>query len=677
MMRPHAFVAMPYGRKPVTAEHSIDFDAVYTQILAPALERAGMEAFRADQERQAGDILVDMFQELLVADVVLADLTLPNPNVWYELGVRHALRQRGVVLVYGSGPGLEPTKAFDLYTVRKQRYALDAEGRPDPQRLDEAIEGLAEMVRETLRSATRRIVSPVYQLLPHLEQPQWKRLMLGGVNEFSERYGAWASRVELARQRRRPGDIMTLAEETPTRALAVEARRMAGDCLLRLECPSLALEQYEAALEIDPTDVAARQKEAICLGRLGRMEEARTHVQDLLRDAAHDAESASLGGRLGKQLWRARWRPRGDVGQVIEPAALQAAAAREDSLLADAIAPYRQAFEADPTHYYSGINALTLTLLRAHLGGPVAPEELRLLEGGVRWAVETARRRDPRSYWVRATQAELSLLLGDAAAVERDWRATTAAADGDWFALDASRQTLQMLRDLGLRSEFAELALRLVHEELDRVPAPARPRQTLLFSGHRIDEPDRRRPRFPPEMEAAVAQKIEEELIALDAGPQDLALCQAAAGGDLLFLEAALKRGVRCIVMLPFDEPEFIRRSMLPSAGGETWRRRWLDDVRPRLQPGDLRILPQDLGPTPDGVNAYERANRWLLNTALAAAGPERVRFLCLWDGRNGDGPGGTRHMLGVVERHTGQVRRIDPQTLVGWALASSQRPAA
>ena len=59
-----------------------------------------------------------MFQELLVADLVVADLTINNPNVWYELGVRHALRARGVVVVSG---GQVPT-AFDLYTDRKLRY---------------------------------------------------------------------------------------------------------------------------------------------------------------------------------------------------------------------------------------------------------------------------------------------------------------------------------------------------------------------------------------------------------------------------------------------------------------------------------------------------------------------------------------------------------------------------
>ncbi|MBM3393471.1 MAG: hypothetical protein FJY37_02275 [Betaproteobacteria bacterium] len=92
--KPHAFVAMPFGIKPGPDGTSIDFNRVYAEYIAPALAKAGLEAFRADGEIRAGDIRTDMFQELLVADLVIADLTTPNPNVWYELGVRHALRAR-------------------------------------------------------------------------------------------------------------------------------------------------------------------------------------------------------------------------------------------------------------------------------------------------------------------------------------------------------------------------------------------------------------------------------------------------------------------------------------------------------------------------------------------------------------------------------------------------------
>lgn len=85
---------MPFGVKKDSQGNEIDFNRVYAELIKPALEAAGMDVFRADEEERAGDIRTDMFQELLIADIVVADLTLDNPNVWYELGVRHALRQR-------------------------------------------------------------------------------------------------------------------------------------------------------------------------------------------------------------------------------------------------------------------------------------------------------------------------------------------------------------------------------------------------------------------------------------------------------------------------------------------------------------------------------------------------------------------------------------------------------
>src|SRR5690606_8098944 len=143
----------------------------------------------------------------------------------------------------------------------------------------------------------------------------------------------------------------------------------------------------------------------------------------------------------------------------------------------------------------------------------------------------------------------------------------------------------------------------------------------------------------------------------LGAGPEDLALCQAAAGGDLLFLEACERRGVRCEVMLPFAEPEFIQRSVLPSEGGEQWRERFYA-VRSKL-PQPPRIMADELGPVPEGVDPFERCNLWLLYTALARD-TDKVRAIALWNGGGGDGPGGTEHRCREVRRRTGRGTRLD-----------------
>lgn len=190
------------------------------------------------------------------------------------------------------------------------------------------------------------------------------------------------------------------------------------------------------------------------------------------------------------------------------------------------------------------------------------------------------------------------------------------------------------------------------------------PRLVLLFSGHRVDTPGRARPRFPAALVPRAAAAIGAALDALGAGTGDLALAQAAAGGDLLFSEACLARGVRLQWVLPLAEAEFISRSVRGCAGPEDWPARY-QALRARLADAPI-VMPAAPG------DAFVRANQWLLAHALAH-GPGRLRFICLWDGAAaGEGAGGTAHMVAEVRRHTARMTWIDTR-----ALGLSTGPAA
>ena len=225
---------------------------------------------------------------------------------------------------------------------------------------------------------------------------------------------------------------------------------------------------------------------------------------------------------------------------------------------------------------------------------------------------------------------------------------------------------LCLLPDLELRPAQTAAALDSIAHELACSMPSFQPRQVFLFSGHMIDAPDRASPRFPADKASIAAQHIAAALDAFGAGPGDLALAQGASGGDLLFLEACKARGLRLCLMLPFAEPEFIERSVLPVGDGASWCERYYN-LRAGL-PDAPRIMPAELDPLPrvghdETMNPYERCNLWLLNTALAW-GIDRVRFICLWDGAGGDGPGGTAHMYREVKRRSGTVTWLDTRTL-------------
>jgi len=185
------------------------------------------------------------------------------------------------------------------------------------------------------------------------------------------------------------------------------------------------------------------------------------------------------------------------------------------------------------------------------------------------------------------------------------------------------------------------------------------PRKAVLFSGHMIDAPGREKPRFPPDKEPVAAGAIASALADLDVGAGDLSICGGACGGDLLFAEAALARGARLELYIPFEEPTFLEKSV-DFAGGD-WRARFFGAKARAV----LHVAPLELGLLPEGEDPYERDNRWMLDSALRF-GADKVDFVCLWNGEGGDGPGGTKHMMEEVRQRGGRAQWLDTTKLWG-----------
>ncbi len=653
---------MPFGTKPDQDGNPVDFNRVYAELIKPALESAGLFAFRADEETRAGDIRVDMFQELLIADLVVVDLTIDNPNVWYELGVRHALRARGVVLISGG----QATKAFDVYTDRKLSYGI-RDGGPDPDSLESDRERLAEMITRTMKSWHGRKMSPVYKLIPNLLEPDWRTLRIGDLREFWDAYDDWEKRIAQARRRGRVGDMLVLADEAPVSAFRASAWIRAGKALRRIGHFRFALEQLNKGLEIEPTDTDGLREKGMCLQRLAvagesgyQLDMARTHYLSMLQQNDRDAETWALLGRVEKDAWIASWQmPDATPEQRIEDACY------EKPRLREAIGCYEKAFRSDPKHYYSGINAVALMHLYRHLTGDDRYDDtIATMSGAVRFATACEDEKEAQ-FWARASNGDLEVLGGTVDSTEEAYQEAVAINRDNWFALDSCRSQLLLLRELNFAPERVDAGVAVFDRAISRLPLPGRewePRRVFLFSGHMVDAADRETPRFPEGLVDAAGERITEVLTGLDAGPDDLALTQGACGGDLLFTEACQARDVQVSWQQPFLEPDFILRSVVRC--GEHWRQRYLD-ARQRLERPVL-AAPQLLGDPPPYAEtgyAYERCNLWLLYTALAW-GIEKVHFVCLWNGGGGDGPGGTAHMYEEVAKRTGQVHWIDTRKL-------------
>ena len=191
----------------------------------------------------------------------------------------------------------------------------------------------------------------------------------------------------------------------------------------------------------------------------------------------------------------------------------------------------------------------------------------------------------------------------------------------------------------------------------DRTNAP--PRNVLLFSGHMIDAPGREQPRFPPSKEPIAADAIAKLLDSADisAGSGDLAICGGACGGDLLFAEACLARGTGLELYIPFDEATFLAKSV--DFADANWR----DRFYAAKAKATLHVAPDELGPLASGDNPYERNNLRMLDAA-ARFGPDKAVFICLWNGKGGDGPGGAKHLMDEAAAKTKRIYWLDTRKL-------------
>jgi hypothetical protein len=156
-----AFIVRPFGVK-----DGIDFNEVEEKLIAPALKACGIEGRTTGEITRQGNIREDMFRLLVLSDIVIADVSIYNANVFYELGIRHGLQDRHTLLIRAEGT--KDKYPFDLQTDRYFVYDAAEPGKKLPAFLD--------ALRSTLASIGKD--SPVFQLLPRLKPHDRQALMV-------------------------------------------------------------------------------------------------------------------------------------------------------------------------------------------------------------------------------------------------------------------------------------------------------------------------------------------------------------------------------------------------------------------------------------------------------------------------------------------------------------------
>ncbi|MFN5997828.1 MAG: TRAFs-binding domain-containing protein [Paracoccaceae bacterium] len=416
--KPLCFILMPFGQKPDGRGGVIDFDAVYAELIKPATVAADLEPIRADEEQTGGVIHKPMFERLILCEYAVADLTTANANVFYELGVRHAVKPRTTQLVFAKGGAQLP---FDVALLRALPYHLDRGGKPTA--VDADREALTQKLREARSGA---VDSPVYQLVDDFPEIDHTK-----TDVFRDQV-AYSERIKeaLAQARRNKTVQAVMAVEAGVGSLEDEPAGVLVDLFLSYRAVSAWDEMIRLAAVL-PKHLAGtvmiQEQFGLALNRADKGEEAEKVLLRLIERRGPSSETYGILGRVYKD----RWDKASKAGQK--------ALAR--GLLSKAIDTYRKGFETDWRDAYPGVNAVTLMELKE----PPDPAQRDLLPV-VRYAVQGKIKMGRPDYWDHATLLELAVL-------SRDEDAARAALADALACLPEGRQAETTARNLLLIRE--------------------------------------------------------------------------------------------------------------------------------------------------------------------------------------------------------------------------------
>jgi hypothetical protein len=418
MPRDLCFVLMPFGKKPDVSGRLVDFDVVYKEIIAPAITQADLEPLRADEEMAGGIIHKPMFERLMLCPYAVADLSTANANVFYELGIRHAVRPYSTVLVYGEGGRLP----FDLAPLRGLPYQLDASGSPADKVCIQTL--LATRLKEARKNMAD---SPVFQLVDGIVPLDISHIR---TDVFRERVQYSAEMKKRLGSARMQGAAGVHAIEQELGPIGDAESGVVMDLFLSYRAVEAWDEMIGLVQKMSAPlagTVMVQEQLALALNRCGRGEEAETILLDLIDRRGPSSETCGILGRVYKDRW--------DI------AAKNGEALLARGLLEKAIAAYLRGFEADWRNAYPGVNAVTLMELHEP-PDPRCDQILPVVIYSVKRRIATG----TPDYWDYATLLELAVLAEDEKGAE-DAAAEAIAAVRERWEAETTARNLRLIRE--------------------------------------------------------------------------------------------------------------------------------------------------------------------------------------------------------------------------------------
>jgi MAP3K TRAFs-binding domain len=399
-----------------------------------------------------------MFERLILCDYAVADLTTANANVFYELGVRHAVRPRSTVLIYAESGGRLP---FDLSPMRAMPYHINLEGGAAIQNNNTGATktALVKRLKEVREEAqTTGIDSPLFQLVegyPNIDHTK--------TDVFRDRvaYSAQMKQKLAVARKQGIGAIQGLEKQELGNIRDLEAgvivdlflsyRAVKGwkemiNLVDRMPSPLAATamiqEQLAFALNREASEVNEPEKNIL-------RERAEKVLLDLLKRRGPHPETYGILGRIYKDKWEEALKAGDDLAI--------------SGFLKKAIEAYLHGFEADWRDAYPGINAVTLMEIK----GPPDPRRDELL-CAVAYALERKIASGKPDYWDYATRLELAVLKKDENE-SRQALSDALAAIREPFEPETTARNLRIIREARERRRESSLPVwaKQIEDRLD------------------------------------------------------------------------------------------------------------------------------------------------------------------------------------------------------------------
>ncbi|HEV7745676.1 MAG TPA: tetratricopeptide repeat-containing protein [Pyrinomonadaceae bacterium] len=405
------FVSMPFNVKTdFETGRNLNMDAPYRGMIKPGVEEAGFECVRADEIVHSGLIDAPVYKQLLEADVVISDLSTSNPTVFYELGVRHALRPYTTIII--SEDKLQ--FPFDISGIRILKYEhLGTDIGYSEARRFTAV--LKDEITAASEQTPRKNDSPVYLFIDGLTPPQIEEEAPGVASAATQ--AASAPSDSEAAPAQTYGDLMRQVEEAQTSNDFMTAKALLSTirATMKQKNPDRPEDPYivqQLALVTYKSKMPDARRS---------LEEAREILLTLNPPTSNDTETLGLWGTLHKRLWDET---------------------HERGHLDEAVRGYKRGFYFRNDHY-NGINLANMLNARAASSADERAEAIADFVQAKRIRSEVLAICDKvlaagnvsgdERFWVLATMAEALLGNGDEEGAHLRLEEAYSSASAEWM----------------------------------------------------------------------------------------------------------------------------------------------------------------------------------------------------------------------------------------------------